>query len=386
MKLALIRQSYNPYGGAERFVERALGALRAEGIEVTLISRSWSGDAPYRVKLCNPPHLGRLTRDWGFARCARRAFHQEHFDLVQSHERVPGCSIFRAGDGVHAAWLEHRARGLGPLMRLGLRLNPYHGYVMAAERRMFLHPALRAVICNSHLVRDEIHARFGLAPERLHVIYNGVDLQRFHPDLAARHRAALRAELGIEEHEPVLLHVGSGFERKGVAQSIKAMARAANRSMRLIVVGRDKRADAMMQLARSSGVAARVHFVGARRDVTPYYGAADAFVLPTLYDPFPNAILEALASGLPVVTSHSCGGAELIEPGRNGHVCDALDVTALARCIDDLALPGVAGTLRAAARQSVEHLSLEAMARQMHALYLRLLAEASGNMGVGHRL
>ena len=111
MKIAIVRQRYNPFGGAERFVERALGALADEGAEVTLITRSWEG-APregFKQITCDPPYSrlfgGRAARDRSFSAAAQLAMAKGGFDITQSHERIPGCMIFRAGDGVHAAWL-----------------------------------------------------------------------------------------------------------------------------------------------------------------------------------------------------------------------------------------------------------------------------------------
>ena len=181
MKLAIVRQRYNPYGGAERFVARALPALERSGVDVTLISRKADGWGARRLVNVDPFHIGSLWRDWSFARAARAAWRREGYDLVQSHERIPGCDIYRAGDGVHRRWLELRRAAAGALEHAAIALNPYHRYVCAAEKEMFEHPRLRAVICNSKMVRDEILRAFRVAPEKLHVIYNGVDLQHFHP-------------------------------------------------------------------------------------------------------------------------------------------------------------------------------------------------------------
>src|SRR5262245_32632618 len=122
MRIAIVRQRYNPFGGAERFVERALAALGGPGTQVTVVAREWAGDARGAVLTVDPFHIGRLWRDWGFARavCARLA--SERFDLVQSHERLACCDVYRAGDGVHRQWLENRARGESTLGRLATRL------------------------------------------------------------------------------------------------------------------------------------------------------------------------------------------------------------------------------------------------------------------------
>jgi UDP-glucose:(heptosyl)LPS alpha-1,3-glucosyltransferase len=295
MRLAIVRQRYNPYGGAERFIERALAALRSQGVAVTLFAREWTGD-PGSVVRCDPFHIGRLWRDWSFARAVQGELARRSFDLVQSHERVAGCDLYRAGDGVHAQWLQNRRAALGPVARLGLALNLYHRYVLAAERRVFESPRLRAVICNSRMVREEIRGRFGVPEAKLHVIYNGIDLKAFHPGLREAHRATVREKLGIAPDALVHLFVGAGFERKGVFRLLHALARS-GRGAHLIVVGRDKLQRRAERLADSLGIARLVRFVGGQADVRPFYAAADSFVLPTLYDPFPIAALEASQAG-----------------------------------------------------------------------------------------
>jgi UDP-glucose:(heptosyl)LPS alpha-1,3-glucosyltransferase len=373
MKLALVRQKYNPFGGAERFVERALQALRAQGSSVTLITRQWQGAGAKPdgdLRICNPFYLGRWWRDVGFAREVQRIIAGGEFDLVQSHERIPGCQLYRAGDGVHATWLELRGRAQSAAARLATRLHPWHRYTLMAEAAMFGHPALRAVICNSRMVKDDIVRRFGVAEDRLHVIHNGVDLEYFHPGLRQQHRAALRAELGIPTNAQVVLFVGSGFERKGLRPLLQALAQMRQADAHLIIVGRDRQEKAMMGLAVSLGLASRTHFVGGQKDVRPYYGAADVFALPTLYDPFPNAALEALACGLPVLISPESGAAELIDTDC-GAVVDALDSAAQASSLDTLLTNPDA--MREAARTAAASCSLTDMTEQLSALYAALI-------------
>lgn len=369
MKLALVRQTYTPYGGAERFVERALAALREQGTDVTIIARNWQGEAGPGFLRCNPFHLGRTWRDAGFARCVRRIIAEGRFDLVQSHERIPGCHLYRAGDGVHATWLELRGRARGVSPRLSFGLSPWHRYTLAAEAALFRHPALRAVICNSRMVRDDIARRFPEAADKLHVIYNGVDLEHFHPRLRDEHRGAARSTLGIGDDVPLILFVGSGFERKGVPTLLGALARMTRDDAHLLVVGRDRHEDRMRRLADDLGIGGRVRFLGGQKDVRPFYGAADVFALPTLYDPMPNAALEAFACGLPVVTSTTCGAAELIEPGVSGFVCEALAIDELARNLDSACALAAAP---AAVRESVTGLDIGSMAARLLGLYRAL--------------
>ena len=113
MKLAIVRQTYNPNGGAERFVSRALNVLAQDTeLDVTLIARQWEDAAGWQTLTVNPPFRNRLSRELGFAEAAAAQF--DGFDIVQSHERIPGATIFRAGDGVHATWLEQYSAGRSP--------------------------------------------------------------------------------------------------------------------------------------------------------------------------------------------------------------------------------------------------------------------------------
>ena len=386
MKLALIRQRYTPFGGAERFMDRAIHALGNDA-DISVFAREWRGEAAgYRFIECNPPHRSKVQRERGFSESVRTALRSEQFDLVQSHERmvpdgITAPFLYRAGDGVHATWLRERARAQGVMGSLRNAVNPYHRFMTALERDMFTHPNLAGVICNSRMVRDDIAARFAVPASRLHVIYNGVDLDKYHPRLRGDlhgHRPETLGGSASSPTSPLLLYVGSGFERKGVKQLLNAFARAGTNAAgaaaqaTLVIVGADKHAARYARLASQLGIGTRVRFVGAVADVTPYYAAADAFVLPTLYDPMPNAALEALACGLPVLTTITCGAAELIREGVNGYVRDALDVDGLAQAMTLLANPARSASMRAAARASVAHLSLDAMAQQLLALYQAL--------------
>jgi UDP-glucose:(heptosyl)LPS alpha-1,3-glucosyltransferase len=223
------------------------------------------------------------------------------------------------------------------------------------------------------MVKQEIRRYFGVADEKLHVIYSGVDTNQYHPGLR-RYRSALRAQHRIPQDAPLFLFVGSGFERKGVSLLLDAMARLSSDS-HLIVVGKDKKMRLFLACAAKLNIVDRVYFAGAQQDVKPFYGAADALVLPTLYDPFPNVVLEAMASGLPVITSYKCGAAELIRNGDNGFTCDAMDKAALVKGMRALLDQNRRERMAVAARKSMEPLTLEAMSKQLTALYDQVIME-----------
>ncbi|QBR49874.1 glycosyltransferase family 4 protein [Erwinia sp. QL-Z3] len=373
VRLAIVRQKYRPDGGAERFISRALEALDDDSLELNIITRSWQGEPKpeWHLHICNPKKWGRISRERGFAVAARACWQQEKFDIVQSHERIAGCDIFRAGDGVHRVWLEQRARVVSPVQRLLTQVSRYHRYVMTAEEEMFRSPALKKIICNSLMVKNDIMRCFQVPEEKFAVIYNAIDSTRFMP-ATAEQRQQSREQLNLPDNAKVFIYVGSGFERKGLKASISALAAT---DAHLLVVGQDKQQSRYENLARSLGCEKRIHFLGVQNNVIPFYHAADSLILPTLYDPFPNVILEAMACGLPVITSFTCGGAEFIIDGKQGFVCDALDVpalTAAAVAIPQRTLDSRMGDL---ARERVLPCSPQQLATQLHALYQQVLQQ-----------
>jgi len=306
MRLAIIRQRYTPQGGAERFVEGALEALLERNVAITLYTREWPQTKLQLIEpsIVNPFHVGRLWRDWGFARAVTRQIVAGKFNLVQSHELVLTCDVYRPADGIHATWLEERLRDASATLRARVAMSPFHRYKLAMERKLFASPWLRSVLCNSKMVRDDIKARFGLPDERLPVLYNAVDSSVYSPALSM-HRERIRAKYRIAPDAPLYLLVGSGYRRKGVPAAIEALTLLSSNA-HLMIVGDDREMETYKRIARDHDVRDRVTFAGFQHDVAPYYGAADAFVLPALYDSFPDAAMEALAAGLRRRDASSC--------------------------------------------------------------------------------
>ena len=189
-------------------------------------------------------------------------------------------------------------------------------------------------------------------------------------------RTAARAELGVAAGEVLFAFVGSGFARKGLDAAICALAECSNTSYRLAVAGRDRSAARFAALAGASALGGRVQLLGGRGDVRPLYAAADCFILPTRYDPFPNTVLEALAMGLPVIVGRRSGAAEIVQHGKSGWHCDpgnvaglALSMHAAASVATDEARNAAAAT---AARSTAENYGIDDMARKLTQLYSNL--------------
>jgi len=337
MRLGLIRFKYDQAGGAERSFGLLAQGLAQKGHEVHVITTRWEGAPPAGVSLHLLPAAAGAARE--FARAARAQAELLQMDTFLSLDRVPGSPLFRAGDGCHAAWLARRARYETFFKRFSFKLRPFHRAVLDLEKKTLKAPELIKVMANSQMVADEIKTLYGLGPERVEVIYNGVEDNPAAWAKRPETRDTLRQEMGLGNETPVLLFLGSGFERKGLAFALKAISHLPEAI--LWVAGRD-RPGRYQLMSRRLGVGERVRFLGARADASALLAAADALLLPTIYDPCSNACLEALACGLPVVTTKGNGAAELVEEGVSGCVVpEPADENALAlACARALGLKG----------------------------------------------
>ncbi len=375
-KLAFVRQKFSRFGGGELILNRTIEALAKRGAEVAIVAREWEPHEGVAFHRCDPARSPRSTRDTRFAKAACEIVRNMPGVLVQSHERMACCDIYRAGDGVHAAYLEHRARGIGPVRRFFQKMSGYHRDVLRLEREMFASPRLKAVIVNSQMVADEIASHFGYPRERIHPIPNGIDLARFDEASLARLRGETRRRLGIPEHRKALVIVGSGYERKGVAQAIEALARSKTGAA-LLVIGHEKRVSRYRAIAKRLGIADDVRFLGRQENVLPYLASADVMILPSIYDPFPSATLEGFAAGLPVITSDACGARDIARELDPGLVRDANDIAGLGDAIKiALALSEKPETAKRA-RDIAARFDMDLMVERMLALYETVSAPES---------
>ncbi len=326
MKLLIIARPFTFHGGVERATAGLVGALVEHGYEVHLASPPGQQPVPgvtlHRLALPPLPATARLL---AMAALARRLATAGAWDVVQSHERTLGQHVYRAGEGCHRAYLASRAgassRGL------------YHRVVLALERRVFVRTP--QIVAIARAGKREIEALYAVPPARVTVVYNGVDLVRFHPGLRETLRAGARQEAGVPPAAFAAVFVGSGFARKGLDTALEALAGLGDRHARLMVVGKGDEAP-YRALAGRLGVEDRVAWLGPREDVERWYAAADACVLPSRYEPFGNVHLEALACGLPVVASLAAGGGEVVsEPGA-GRVVSPSDASAVATALAEL--------------------------------------------------
>jgi UDP-glucose:(heptosyl)LPS alpha-1,3-glucosyltransferase len=318
MKIGLVRRGYSPSGGAENYLRRLAAGLAAAGHECVLFaSPEWpAAELLPGGEFCSVP--GRTPGAFADRLAALQP--ERRCDVLFSLERVWRCDCYRAGDGVHRAWLERRARSEPGWRSVWRQWNPKHRQLLDLEATLFGPDGARKVIANSKLVAAEIARVYGCTPERISVVYNGLPASSFRMSEAGFRQRA-RAAFELAEGDYAVLFAGSGWERKGLDLALSAIARLPDRLRPvLLVAGRGDVNLYRRKLPAQARAAGRVRFLGEVGDMAPCYAAADIFVLPTLYDPFSNACLEALAAGLPVITTAENGFAEIMETGQDGEV------------------------------------------------------------------
>lgn len=368
MRLAIIRRRYNPFGGAERFIERITPRLAQRGITPTILAEEWTSSSAQFIQV-GSSGLTRTARFHSFQKSVHAALAGESkagrgFDLIQSHERITGVDIFRLGDGVHAAWVKRLQQESGGLRAWWLGVDAYHRAVIETERQMTQDPKLHYV-ANSSLVANELQEYWSVPNDRITLIPNGVDTSFFSPHTPSqkedtRQALAKRHRLAISPETMVITVVGSGFARKGIFPLIEACAKV--KDYVLLICGKDKEASKAQALINRNGAEKRIALTGPMEDVRPLLWAADLFALPSLYDPASNAVLEALACGLPVMVTRDVGMAWEITDADAGVICDrnvAGLLQALRKCEDTTRRRGMAYQARSFALRYEQNLIID---------------------------
>lgn len=379
MRVALVRYRYSSHGGAERYVDALAEGLVSAGAEVRILASEWRGSPGkgFSVETVAVPRRPSSIRLFLFAARIRAWARSNPGWLLFSFERIPGAEVFRAGDGCHAEWLI-RKRTLRPWSWMLDYLRPFHLSSLVLERGVYRSGTLRAVIAISEMGKREIVRHFGVSGENISVVYNGVDLSRFPVEGKEQARAALRRRLGLTPEETLFLYVGSGFARKGVRTLVRAARRVAARGIpfRLVLVGKGNPGP---YLAEAGPARDRLHFTGPKKGAEEYFLGADAFVFPTLYEPFGSVCLEAMAAGLPVVTTCFSGASEVLRDGESGFVlADPQDAAALADRMVRLCSKDLRESMGAASRNQAESMSRERNVRETLAVLSEVWRERKG--------
>jgi UDP-glucose:(heptosyl)LPS alpha-1,3-glucosyltransferase len=357
MHIALVRRHCSlKKAGAERYCVNLFRGLQKLGHQVTVIGEGIDEELRSEVEFLQVPvnKWTWQTRTQAFAKNCGTLIRKHSFDIVHGLSRVEGLDTFRLTDPMQTHWVKVWYRH--PVSQWLQQHNPRHRAIFELEKQLYGPAGVRRVIVQSKLDARLLTEYFGVDESRIRRIVNGVDTRVFNPgvreqrlvvrnEVLSRFRshatgnlrfktAAAAYERFQSDDSPLLVFASMDFRRKGLDSLLTSLSLLKNRDVKLLVLGAGDIAG-YQRIARSLGVEQRVLFAGRQSSIERYYAAGDLFVLPTVYEPFPNVNLEAMACGTPVITTASAGGADIIEFGRNGYVIqNAWAVQALTEQID----------------------------------------------------
>jgi UDP-glucose:(heptosyl)LPS alpha-1,3-glucosyltransferase len=392
LRIALNHTRLASSGGVESYIYQLLGYLLERGHEVDFFAGRFLVE-PRRpgLRLIRVPYLWtvRPLRLAAFAYFSRRAIRREEarrpYDVVQGFSKTYYQTLYRDGSGCRLAY---REMYLDPIahsraQRLFYRFETTDWFIRRIERLRYAKYPPRLVIASSAFVRYQILERYALPPERVRVVYGGVDCDRFHPRRrpAGREKlAALFGSTGDGERAATLAFVSNDHRRKGLDLLLEALARrrredGGGRPFRLLVAGTDPLTPAYEAKARALGIAEHVRFPGARADIPDLLAGSDLLLLPSHFDAFAHVVSEAFASGVPAIASSTSGAAELIADGVQGWVLRRNDVESLGRALDLFFACDDLEPLRRAARETALRLSWKRHFEEVEAIYAELAAQ-----------
>lgn len=343
MKIALVILHADPArGGAERYTADLQLALRGRGHDACLLASSFPGNgiASHDVLLPSPG-LSRAGRYMRFLESLDRHLDQTPYDIVHAMLPVRRCDVYHPHAGIAAEAIENGHLKYGALVgravsKLGNRVNLRRQRFARVERDLLQYQPPPTILCLSEYVKATIRRHYQLPEGKLATLFNAVDLAKFDPTARPSAGVEIRQRFAIGDDKVVGLMIAQDFVRKGLREAIAALAATQDPKLMLLVVGKQD-PSAYQKLAADHGVSDRVTFAGATTDPYAFYRAADFFVLPTRHDPCSLVVLEALAMGLPVISTVFNGACEIMSDGKHGFVLrDPADVPTLSRSMSEM--------------------------------------------------
>lgn len=324
MKVTFTFPACNRLGGIERVMLESANYFAACGDDVAVVAADWPASpnelssAVQRIQLNGLPtgSLGRIVK---FQSAVRRV-------AKRSDSIYLGYGIQSMPDGVpwatsvHRSWLEYTGSTRRGMSKLRQRVNPFHYLVSYMERDLYANKRFRHVIGLTQQVKSDIQRFYGCLDSDISVVPNGYNPLEFNFETARHEGMAWRTRLNIRADTPVVSFVANEIDRKGLPVLLKALASKELSDVHLVAAGRFS-IDSATNLAKQSGVNERCHFIGSQQQLAGVYGASNLFVLPTQYEAWGLVIVEALACGIPVITTNIAGAAVAVSDGFSGSIC-----------------------------------------------------------------
>ncbi|HOO77882.1 MAG TPA: glycosyltransferase family 4 protein [bacterium] len=364
MRVAFCIENFVPArGGAEQYVKDLSLLFCREGHEVTVITMRSDVEPEEKLSILRVgiPRRPKFLRTLVFAWKCRSLVRKGDYDVVHSFGRTLGMDVFQPLGGSQMAGLVGNLRSIDNPLKRFFKILCYIfsfrriAYFIIEKLQM---KTARVVVAISGMVKNDVLRYTRLGRGKIRIVRNGVDLERFHPRNRELYRSEVRNGLGLSPDDILILFVAHNFRLKGLRPLLQALAVITEtfpeKPFILGVLGEGKK-KRFRTLARKWGVEDRVRFIGLKMDTSHYYAAADICVHPSFYDPSALVVLEAMASGIPVITTMFCGTSEIISEGREGYVVNTPnDIADMAEKIMILADPEARRRMGRQARSRAE--------------------------------
>jgi UDP-glucose:(heptosyl)LPS alpha-1,3-glucosyltransferase len=329
-RIALAIENFSRFkGGAESLASSLASILVARGWEVHLFGRTWDGEPAsatfHRIRI--PSLLPSWAKMILFALRHRRMVKEQDFDVVLGYGNTIYMNVYQSHGGVHRlstsrkAFSEHN-----PVLRLVKRMlialspkDTARQWIESAPFRIEPRPRIIAI---SEMVRDDMASFYGIDKEEIELIYNGIDTERYNIDLRERLRGPMRERLGLKEDAIAFLFISYDLRKKGIGPLLEAVAQLRKSDpgrFKLVVVGEAPYPALFRRIARLNLEGTAI-FTGPTKTPEQYYANCDVMVLPTFYDACSLVVMEAMACGLPAITTNANGAAGIITHGKDGYI------------------------------------------------------------------
>lgn len=305
---------YFPYGGLQQDLVRLAGVCLARGHRIKVYTGSWQGEVPAGLEVVRLPLRGLTNhkRAESFAGKLSEQALKNSCDAVVGFNKMPGLNIYFAADSCFAA----KAFSRSFLYRKTPRCRTF----MKLEKSVFENSANTQILLLSENEKKNFVHYYGTKEDRFHLLPPGISKDRLRPPDAEEKARQVRTGLGIEPDKKIVLMVGSGFRTKGVDRAIRAVSSLSGDLLQktmLFIVGQDKPGP-FARLARRLGIDSKVRFLGGRKDVPGLLWASNLLLHPAYMENTGTVLIEAMASGLPILATDVCGYSRYVEKAKAG--------------------------------------------------------------------
>ncbi|NDD58566.1 MAG: glycosyltransferase family 1 protein [Chlamydiae bacterium] len=369
--ITILKSNISKIGGLEKYTLRLAKAFKERGADVHLLTSGIYSSVEslknISVKSYIPKNKLSLLKVREYENFCHQHLNTSQSSIIFGLDRNRFQTHIRAGNGVHAAYLDRRKSSEGFLNKLSMSVNPLHKLILSIEKESFENKKLKTLFTNSQMVKNEILNYYDVDESKIQVIHNGVEWKEMHSAFVVSSdlKPLLCKELCLDEHVFHFLFIGHNFERKGLKPLMDALSKLSTKEFHLSVLGTDKHLNEFKSYAQRLGLSKQITFFGSRKDIIKFYQVADCLVIPSIYDPFANVTLEALSMGLQVISSRANGASEILQNGC-GYLLDHIfEVEAFTHTLAKALMHPKKGPSAQNCRNSVQHLDFPHQLKKM---------------------